>query len=33
MSQNDYIVVLVDEAGFGTAPFRRYGYSIKGEPC
>ena len=27
------MVIVIDEAGFGTAPFRKYGYSLKGEPC
>jgi len=26
-------VIVVDEAGFGTAPFRKYGYALNGEPC
>jgi hypothetical protein len=24
---------VIDEAGFGTSSFRKYGYSLKGEPC
>ena len=33
MEDDDYIVLIQDEAGFGTKPLRRYAYSKIGEPA
>jgi hypothetical protein len=29
---DEFMTIVVDEAGFGTSPLRKYGYSLKGEP-
>ena len=33
MNNKEYEIIVIDEAGFGTSPFRKYGYALKGEPC
>ncbi len=33
MSLENYMIIVIDESGFGTSPFRKYGYSLRGEPC
>ena len=33
MENNKVIMCSTDEMGIGTAPLRKYGYSVVGSPC